>query len=329
MRDNPAIPQRTKTLILAKADELGYIYNRGAASLRTRNTRTIGLLVHDITNPYFAELVAGIQQSLSDLNFVAFLGDSGDCPDRQMAFLNIMREYNVDGVLISPAAGTDKESLKQKLNAWRLPCVFYSRHLDDPGFDYVGCDNVTDMRNLMRMLIQAGHQRIAFIGANESISTGRERLKGYKSALKAAGMPIAPELIVKCSATRPDGYRAAEDLLALDYRPSAIACFNDTLAFGAMLAIQNAGLKVGEDISVTGFDDVIEASLWKPALASSRVPTRQIGHEVVQLLVKRIGNYDAPPIQHLLSGEFQPRGSARLVAEPIICPAQHNSPDRA
>lgn len=312
MRDNPAIPRRTKELVLEKADQLGYIYNRSAASLRTHSTRTIGLVVHDITNPYFAEIVASIQQSLSRINFVAFLGDSGDCPDRQFAFLNVMREYNVDGILMSPAAGTDREHLLQKLRLWRLPCVFYSRHLDAPEFDYVGCDNVSDMHRIASGLIAAGHRRIAFIGANDTISSGRERRKGYVSALEAAGIAFTPELVVTCHSTRPEGYQAVQKLLQLADPPTAIACFNDVLAFGAMLAIQNAGLTVGEDIAVTGFDDVVEASLWRPGLTTNHVPTREIGKEAVRLLIERIRNGEAPPVQHLIEGELRLRGSARL-----------------
>ncbi|WP_274628999.1 LacI family DNA-binding transcriptional regulator [Arvimicrobium flavum] len=312
MRDNPAIPKRTKVLVLEKADQLGYIYNRSAASLRTHSTRTVGLVVHDITNPYFAEIVAGIQQSLSQISFVAFLGDSGDCPDRQMAFLNLMQEYNVDGILMSPAAGTNREHLRQKLKLWRLPCVFYSRHLDAPEFDYVGCDNVSDMRRLTGGLLGAGHRRIAFVGVNETISSGRERLEGYVAALDLAGIALAPELLVSCPSTRPDGYQAVQRLLQLPDPPTAIACFNDVLAFGVMLAIQNAGLRVGEDVAVTGFDDVVEASLWRPALTSNHVATDEIGREAVQLLVERMRNYDAPPVRHLINGTLQARGSARI-----------------
>lgn len=315
MRDHPTIPKKTKDMVLAKADELGYVYNRSAASLRTHNTRTIGLLVHDITNPYFAEIVAAIQQSLSDLKFVAFLGDSGDCADRQMAFLNVMREYNVDGILISPAAGTDAEDLKKKLRQWRLPCVFYSRHLDDADFDYVGCDNSTDMQRLTQVLIDSGHRRIAFVGANDAISSGRERLRGFRAAMDSAGLAVAPERVVHCPSTRLEGYNAAQKLLSLDDRPTAIACFNDTLAFGAMLAVQNAGLTVGQDISITGFDDVIEASLWRPGLATNRIPTVEIGHEVVRLLVERINGLGTPPVCHLINGELVWRGSAGSVAE--------------
>lgn len=309
LRNSSSIPERTRAHVMKHAHALGYVYNRGAASLRTASTHIVGLVVHDVTNPYFAEIVAVIQRELAARNRMAFLGDTHDSPQAQEAFVATLREYNVDGVIMSPAAGTDPQWLEQ-LRRWRLPCVLYSRTIDGAGVDSVSGDNFAGMREQTGRLIELGHDPIAMIGANETISTGRDRLRGYIAALEEAGRAADPDLIVACPATREAGHDAMIRLLRSDKPPTAVVCFNDVLAFGAMLALQNLGLKVGRDVSVTGYDDIAEAVLWRPALTTQRLSCETIGKEAVRLLLRRLEEPDAAPESVKLPPDLRLRGTA-------------------
>ncbi len=315
LRNSPTIPERTRQHVLQHAEALGYVYNRGAASLRTDSTHIVGLVVHDITNPYFAEIVAAIQRELINHRLVAFLGDTRDSPELQRNFVDTVREYNVDGIIMSPAQGTDPE-LIARLQQWRLPCVLFSRNLAGIEVDYVGGDNFAGMLHHTRYLLSLGHRRIALVGANKMISTGRERLEGYLAGLREAGITPDPQLIIPCPPTRVDAHNSLIRLLQLADPPTAAACFNDVTAFGAMLAVQNLGLKIGQDVSITGYDDVAEAELWRPALTTQRISCEDIGREAVRLLLRRIADRNAPAERVMVPLDFKVRQTALTPPSP-------------
>jgi LacI family transcriptional regulator len=290
------------------AEALGYVYNRGAASLRTASSHMVGLVVHDITNPYFAEIATTIQRELGAHERVVLLGDTGDSHERQRTIVDTVREYNVDGIIMSPAADTDAAWVAD-LQRWRLPCVLFSRNLPNIELDYVGADNLGGMRKQIEHLIALGHRRIAMIAASNVISTGRERLDGYLAALAEAGLEVDPALIVFCPTTREAAHNTIIQLLQQDDPPTAAACFNDVAAFGVMLALHNLGLRVGEDFSVVGFDDVSEAILWRPGLTTQRVPCENIGKTAVRLLLRRLTDRTLHPEQVILEPELMIRGT--------------------
>ena len=287
LRNSPSIPEVTRSRVLEAASRLGYVYHRGAASLRGGTTRTVGIVVNDITNPYFAETVALIQQRLTAAGRFSFLCNTGEDLAVQSSFVEKMREYNVDGIIMSPAEGTDPQWLRQ-LGATGMPLVLFSRHID-AGVDNVGADNVGGMRLAMEHLVELGHRRIAMVGANQRTSTGIERLEGYLKAVKVARLPQDERLIKYSLPSRDAGFKAARELMELADRPTAIVCFNDVLAFGVMLGLRSLGLAPGTDVSVIGFDDVAEASLWRPTLTSIQVPLAVLAEEASQLLLSRIG----------------------------------------
>lgn len=294
LRDSPSIPQRTADRVRDAAARLGYVYNRGAAGLRAARSGMVGVVVNDLTNPYFAEIVAAIQDAMAREGRVVVMSSTAESPDRQAAFVDKLREYNVDAVVVSPAAGTDPAFLR-RIRAWGLPCIQFSRDVPGAGADFVGADNRGGMQRAVRHLVDLGHRRIAMVGVDTGISTGRERLDGYRDALAGAGIPRDPALEIACPATRADGMAAVSALLDRASPPTAVACFNDILAFGAMLALLARGLAPGRDVSVTGFDDIAEAALWRPALTTVAVPRRAIGEAVIGLLDRRLQDPAGPP----------------------------------
>lgn len=293
LRNSPTIPERTRRRVLDAAARIGYVYNRRAAGLRAAQSDIVGVVVNDLTNPYFAEIVASIQDAMSAQGRVVVLSNTAESTDRQREFVDTMREYNVDGIVISPAAETDAAFI-ESIHSWGMPCILFSRNVPGVETDYVGADNRAGVREATRHLIGLGHRRIAMIGMNERISTGRERRQGYLDALEEAGIAADEALMIACPATRADGMVAILRLLDLEAPPTAAACFNDITAFGVMLGLRERQLEPGRDFSVTGFDDIAEADLWRPALTSVAVSRAEIGEQVITLLLDRLAAPDAP-----------------------------------
>lgn len=311
LRNSPSIPEKTRARVLEAAQRLGYVYNRGAASLRGRQTNTVGVIVNDLTNPYFAEIVSSIQQRLTEIGQFSLLCNTGESLDIQSSFVEKLREYNVDGIVLSPAEGTSPEWLRE-VSATGIPLVLFSRYID-AGIDAVGADNIGGMRLAMEHLIELGHRRIALVGANQRNSTGSDRLDGYLKALAVARLPVDEALLKYCPPTRDHGFQAIHELMQLDDPPTAVACFNDVLAFGVMLGLRALDISIGEQVSVVGFDDIAEAALWRPRLTTVAVPRHDLAVETSNILVRRIGSNSAGPIVRTL---LQPQLLIRETTSP-------------
>ncbi len=316
LRKSPLVAQSTRERVLASIETLGYVYNRGAASLRTQRTHTVGVAINELVNPYFAELTAAIEHALNAIGYSVFLSNSAEDTTRQDQFIDTMREYNVDGLIICPAAGTTAKSL-QRLVQFDMPCVQVSRYVPGVVLDFAGSDNRSGMFLATEHLISLGHSRIAMIGGNNAISTGRERHKGYADALAAEGIAIEPGLIVPAGATREDGAAAIKTLLKNRHPPTAAVCYNDLTAFGVMLGLRQIGLEPGRDFAVVGCDDVSEAALWKPALTSITIDTVRMGEVAARMLLERIADHDAPRREIVLEPKLAVRASSGQGRAPV------------
>ena len=309
LRKSPLVAQATRERVLASIETLGYVYNRGAASLRTQRTHTVGVAINELANPYFAELTAAIERALNAIGYSVFLSNSAEDPVRQDQFIDTMREYNVDGLIICPAAGTTAKSL-QRLIKFDMPCVQVSRYVRGLALDFAGSDNRRGMVLATEHLIALGHRRIAMIGGNDSISTGWERHKGYTDALVAHGIAADTALIVPAAATRENGAAAIKALLKMRQPPTAAVCYNDLTAFGVMLGLRQIGIEPGRDFAVVGCDDVSEAALWIPALTSVAIDTVKMGELAAQMLLERIADHRAPRREIVLEPKLTVRASS-------------------
>jgi len=297
LRESPLVAEATRTRVRAAIDSLGYVYNRGAANLRSRRSKTIGLVVCEITNPFYAELVAGIDLVMDRTGWVAFLANSSESPGRQDRFIQRIREQNADGIVLTAAEGTSAE-LIARLRSWRLPCVQALRRISEEPSDYVGPDYRLGVSMAVGHLIAQGHKRIAYIGGARRTSALRERLAGYRSTMKRHGLGAEP--IVACPATREQGARAIRDLLRTPEPPTAAVCYNDVIAFGVVLGLLEAGRRPGSDFNLVGFDDIAEAALSRPALTTIAVDPRHIGEQVAELVLRRIADPEGRPEQIIL-----------------------------
>ncbi len=286
LRDSPLVAGATRAKVKSSIDALGYVYDRGAANLRTRRTHTIGLIVCEITNPFYAELTAGIDDVLDRAGWVAFLANTAESPVRQDRFIERMREQRVDGLLISPAEGTDPEVI-ERLHRAGVPVVQVLRRLGRRSGDHVGADFRLGMTLAAEHLIRLGHRRIAFVGSGRRASPARDRAHAYRETLKRYGVPLGP--IVNCAPTREEGERAVQTLLrGRRDDPTAILCYNDVCASGVLVGLADRGRVAGRDCAVIGFDNIAESAHYRPALTTIAIGARQIGEEAAHLLLRRI-----------------------------------------
>jgi len=297
LRESPLVADDTRRLVRASMETLGYVYNRGAANMRAGRTKTIGLVVCEITNPFFAELTAGVDNVLDAAGIAPFLANTNEMVERQDRFLLRMREQNVDGVIICPAAGSTSELL-ERMRQWDMPCVQALRHVSAREGDYAGSDYELGMEQITEHLIRLGHKRIAFIGGDRAHSALTSRRAGFTAAMRR--YDLLTDLILKTPLTRRAGADAVGDLLARRDPPTAAVCFNDIVAFGVMLGLSDRGRLAGRDFAVAGFDDVPEAALSRPGLTTVATQPFQIGEEAARLLLRRIEDRNGPPERVIL-----------------------------
>lgn len=321
LRDSPLVADETRARVLAAMEDLGYVYNRAAASLRTQNSFTVGIIVTDLTNPFFAQMTVGIQSRFEEEGYALFLSNTGDTVSRQDKLIEAMYARGVDGLMLCPARGSDKTLLK-RLRQWRLPTVFVARyiHSQDEGqpfdFDYVGADNEAGAHQAVSYLVEQGHRCIAFLGGPEDSSARYERLSGYRQALLDHNLECELNAVISTPVTSEGGRTAMDVLLTRGVKPTAILCYNDVIAFGAMMRMQALGIRPGIDIALIGFDNITESSFWQPALSSVAVKPAELGEQVAASLLLRMRDPDRPASQVILPSQLIIRESSGYKGHP-------------
>ncbi len=287
LRRSPLVRAETRERVLAIIGELGYVYHRGAAALRSQRTQTVGLVINDVTNPFYSEFTASLDAALEREGWVAFFGNSGESPARQQMIIDRMREQGVEGIVLCPARETSPEVV-DRLRASGLPCVQATRYVTDRNTDYVGQDNVLGMEMAIDHLVRLGHRRIAFIGGSKWNSSAVEREMGYRNALERHGIEYDRSLIFPCE-TRPEvALSMVSQVLASALHPTAAVCINDFVAFGVMKGLNDHGMEPGRDFAVIGFDNRRDTALWRPALTTVSILAESVAQETANLLLRRI-----------------------------------------
>jgi DNA-binding LacI/PurR family transcriptional regulator len=296
LRDNPAVSAETRKRVQALAQEMGYIYNRQAASLRTARTDIVGVVVHDVLNPYFAEVFRAVEAELESHGITILICNHRDELRRQKTFVEVLQQQNADGLVICPSIGTRAEDIDAIVRSG-MPVTIICRDVDGTEVPSVRGDDFAGMRAITRHLLQKGHRHLAYLGGRRHTSSGRDRHGGFLAAMREAGLePVVdvPELM-----TQADGRAAVEALLAGPVRPTAAVCFNDPIAFGVMSGLVKAGIRPGSEIAVTGYDDVEGSESWVPSLTTVQNGSDQIGREAARAIMAQIAGLD-PPFQRLL-----------------------------
>jgi len=279
--------------VLKAASELQYVPNAHARALVGSGTRTVGVLVHDVTNPYFTQLVGAIQRVAAEMGLLVLIGSSDRNPDRDLSFIHMLYAHRVEALIIA-ASGVDDLEFAQRMtrsvemftqNGRRV--VFINRH-HVPG-DCVLPDNFNGARTLGQLLVRLGHRRIGIISGPERLTATRDRLEGFRRALADAGIPLTPEQIEVGDFSRDGGFRAAQRLMERVPGLTAVAAMNDLMAIGAIAALRERGLVVPRDVSVTGFGDHFFARDVMPPLTTVHVPLEEMGARAMKLALTPAG----------------------------------------
>lgn len=285
------VAEATRRRVTEAMGALGYVYHRGAASLRASSSDFVGMVIGDLTNPFFAELAAGIEDALYQRGFTPILANTNEDPERQAQVLRSMREHSVAGIIMSPARGTDTWTLAQQWPA-HIPAVITMRRVIGSSLPYVGPDNQKGERCAVEHLLRLGHRRIAFIGGDRGMTTQLERVAGWRDALNGWGLAADESLIFEAPPTREGGRLAIERALAQAPSPTAFVCYNDIVAMGATRALAARGVTVGRDIAVVGFDDIAAAEHNAPPLTTVSADTREMGMRCAESLLGLIRRED-------------------------------------
>ena len=303
------ISQETRRRVEEAIAELGYVPNALARSLRFKQTKTIALVLTDITNPFFTTVARGVEDVASEQGFSVMFCNTDESPNEEANYLNVLVQKQVDGVLLVPArCSVDSVAFLQERS---VPFVILDRHIDGVNVDTVRCDSEQGAYELMRHLLDLGHERIAILSGSLEVSTSADRVAGYRRAFAEAGLAHDPDLVFYGSFTQESGYRATQQALALTPKPTAIFAANNFIAVGALRVIREMGLRVPEDISVVTIDDPLASLVIEPFLTVVAQPAYQMGREATSLLLDRLsGRDDNPPREIILPVECIVRRSS-------------------
>ncbi|MFI7614255.1 LacI family DNA-binding transcriptional regulator [Nonomuraea terrae] len=296
----------TRERVEAAIDEMGFVRHGSASTLRAGHSRTIGLSVIDIGNPFFTEVAAGVEDVVSELGYAVILGNSAGSPDKEDRNLRVLAEHRVRGVLITPS-GEDPSRI-DRLREHGISVVLVDHPAHRPDQCAVAVDDVAGGRAAVAHLLAKGARSLAYVTGPLTIRQCVERREGAKVAMRAAG--LAPEdlkVVETATMTARAGEKAAADLVA-DGLPEAVFCANDLLALGVLRALLRSGVRVPDDVALMGYDDIDFAAASAVSLSSMRQPTYQLGRIATELLLDECDNPDTHAHQHIM---FQPELVAR------------------
>lgn len=274
--------------VLRAAAELGYTPNSVARSLKKQSTHTIGVLIADITNQFYASLIRGIEDVLATRRYHALLSNTDYDPSKEAEYCRLMCEKRVEGVIIS-AAGQKVDHLR-RLRDNGIPWVFVNRRPEGCGGPTILTDNRGGAYEATMHLINLGHRRVGVIAGPQDINTGIDRLVGYREAMMAAGLPVAEEWIAYGAFREDRGYQATLQLLDLprDRRPTAIFVCNNKMTVGAWKALADRGVRIPDEMAVVGFDESEWARMVVPPLTTVAQRTYEMGRAAARRLLQAI-----------------------------------------
>lgn len=301
------VSEEVHARVLAAMDELGYRPNALARSLRRGRTFTLGLILPDSANPFFAEIGRGIEATAFDSGYSVILCNTERDYKKEELYVDVLTKNQVDGIIFV-SAGDRPDSLYALLKR-QLPVVLVDRLVTGLEVDLVMSDNRLGGYEISDHLIELGHQHIACITGPSYITPSAERIAGYREALQEAALPVEENLIVQGDFRIESGYSAAMEILKRPGAPTAIFACNDLMAVGAMLAAHQTGRRVPQDLAIVGFDDIELASYLTPPLTTVHQPKMAMGRRAVYLLIERINDKDLPPRCEVLPSKLVIRDS--------------------
>ncbi len=286
-----SVTEDTRQRVQYAINQLHYVPNTLARSLRSRQSHTIALIVSDITNPFWTTIARGVEDTAAENDYRTILCNTDENPAKETNYLNLLVERRVDGVIIAPATREKKRLVL--LKQLQVPCVLIDRRVDGFKADQVYGDSRAGARLLIDHLIGLGHRHIALVNGPDTISTAQDRAEGYRMSLEAHGYAVEENLIFQGDFKQESGYRLTQQVIAYDPRPTAIFAANNFIAIGVLQALQEAALRVPEDIALVCIDDVHYLSAIDPFLTVAAQPAYEMGESAARLLIERLTTHRA------------------------------------
>jgi DNA-binding LacI/PurR family transcriptional regulator len=290
LRGNPSISQETASRVRQVADELGYVPNKAASGLKTRRSGILGVIVRRIVDPFFGEVLDGIEEVLSEKGYSLFLAASQRDLDREETIVRLMSERRVDGVIIcSTQVG---EEHRQQLEQFGVPTVLINNQAADDITHSVYHNDAEGSRQLTRYLIELGHTKIAYLGNARAGRTTEDRKQGYMNEMRRHLLPVPPEYVIEGPNGLAGGGKAGTlEFLEQRSPPTGIICYNDVMAIGAIRTLNEAGFRVPDDISITGFDNIDLAAYVSPPLTTFDQPKHELGRQAALMMLRVLDKY--------------------------------------
>jgi len=279
-------PELTKR-VQAAIRELNYSPNEIARSLKVRQTRMLGMVLPDITNPFFPEIIRGAEDTAFERGYFLVTANTDEQIGRERRIVAALRAYRVDGILLASASGKDTSHLKSTMDAG-VALVCLDRTAPGIKTDAVLLDNVRGARECVRHIIQKGHRRIAIITGALDLQTGRERLRGYEEALHEADIPLNPRLVLEGDFRYDSGYRLGKQVMQQATRPTAIFVCNGVMTIGVLKAFEEMNIGCPKDVALATFDDLALDSPFHPHLTTVVQPSYEMGTRAATILMDRI-----------------------------------------
>lgn len=301
MRGAGRISEPTRKRVLAAAKQLRYVRDARAASMRSGDVREIGFVIHQIANPFNAEVISGVSDYLESEGYLLSILDSRDDAHRQRRHIEAFIQSSRGGLLLVPAEATNA-AMYELLSAHNMPTVTFLRRSDNGLFDHVGIENAAAIRTATTHLADLGHHHIAYLGGVSQFGVRTERIAAYQAVMSERD--LAEPVIWDTADDKLSGLQAMQDLHARHPEITAMVCNGDMVAIGACAAIHRLGLTPGHDISVVGFDDVPDAAIAMPALTTMAVSPYKLGRKLAKIVLERIDDPQMPVSKTLIPAEL-------------------------
>ncbi len=316
LNGNAAISDATSVKIRELAREMGYSPSAAARGLKTNHSRVIGVIVSHLDNPYFSEIVQGIEDEVQGTGYSLFFASSHLNPENEKNIIATFAEHRVDGVIICSIIVEKQQA--DTLRQYGMPIVVVNRQSPDKFNGSISHDDLDGARQVTRHLIELGHHRIGYLGNELAARINDERLSGFQKELAAASLAPDASLICNCGGSEiENGYAGMKSLLASPQRPTAVFCFNDLMAIGALKALTEAGVAVPGQMSLAGFDNIEYSAYTQPPLTTFDQPKHAIGAEAARLLLDLIQSnkpMSTFPSSRVMRGQLLVRASTATIS---------------
>ncbi|PUW02512.1 DNA-binding transcriptional regulator CytR [Cronobacter sakazakii] len=303
------VSQATRNRVEQAAIDVGYLPGSLNRNLKRNESRTILVIVPDSCDPFFSEIIRGIEVTAADQGYLVLIGDCAHQNQQEKTFIDLIITKQIDGMLLLGSRLPFDASKEEQRNL--PPMVMANEFAPELELPTVHIDNLTAAFNAVNYLHELGHQRIACIAGPEEMPLCHYRLQGYVQALRRSGMTVDPHYIARGDFTYEAGANALEQLLSLPQPPTAIFCHSDVMALGALSMAKRRGFRVPDDLSIIGFDNIALAEFCDPPLTTVAQPRFDIGREAMLLLLSQLNGHTVSSGSRLLDCELVLRGTTR------------------